>query len=58
MLSKKLEIRILDGDENIKRKAQETIICDICGFSYKKNNKSHHMKTKKHSESISIKKLN
>lgn len=40
----------------IKKKA-ETVICDKCGFSYKKNNKTHHMKTKKHSEAISVNKI-
>ena len=39
------------------RKKPETVICDKCGFSYKKNNKSHHMQTKKHSEAISVNKL-
>jgi hypothetical protein len=39
------------------RKKPETVVCDKCGFSYKKNNKSHHMQTKKHNEAISVNKL-
>jgi hypothetical protein len=53
---------IIDTNTRIKiiikpKKITETVICDKCGFSYKKNNKSHHMNTKKHSESININKF-
>ena len=49
--------RTISPSQKIIKKNHETVICDKCGFSYKKNNKTHHMKTKKHSEAISINKI-
>jgi uncharacterized protein with PIN domain len=51
-ISEKKEVVVI-----VKKKVPETVVCDKCGFSYKKNNKWRHMGTKKHNESININKL-
>ena len=40
-----------------KEKLTEDFICDECGGKYKYMNKAHHIKTKKHQNSLLIKKL-
>jgi hypothetical protein len=42
--------------KKLSRKA-ETVLCDKCGFTYKRSNKTHHLRTKKHSDCISRDKL-
>ena len=43
-------------DKN-KEKLIEDFICEDCGGKYKKMSKAHHIKTKKHQNSLLIKKL-
>ncbi len=43
-------------DKN-KDKLMEEFICENCGGKYKKMSKAHHIKTKKHQNSILIQKL-
>ena len=43
-------------DKN-KDKLTENFICEDCGGKYKKMSKAHHIKTKKHQNSLLIKKL-
>jgi hypothetical protein len=45
-------------DENVKKSRKtDTVLCEKCGFTYKRSNKTHHLRTKKHNECISRDKL-
>jgi hypothetical protein len=43
--------------EKNKEKLTENVVCDECGGKYQKMGLSHHIKTKKHQNSLLIKKL-
>jgi hypothetical protein len=42
--------------DEIKKRRNEKITCDICGSSFKRANKSDHTKSKKHNKSLELKK--
>jgi uncharacterized protein with gpF-like domain len=44
----------LKNKDNVKNKAYKIIKCDICDSEYKKCNKVHHLKTKKHLNKLVI----
>jgi isopropylmalate/homocitrate/citramalate synthase len=46
-----------DYAQKNKEKLQEQFICEDCGGKYKKVNKANHSQTKKHQNSLLIKKL-
>jgi hypothetical protein len=43
--------------EKNKDKLREDFICDVCGGKYKKANRTNHISTNKHQNSLLIKKL-
>ena len=46
-----------DYAEKNKEKLREEFICEECGGKYKRANKTNHINTKKHQNSLFIKKL-